>query len=73
MGQRILVIDDEPAIYKLVKTLLDKAGYEATAVSNAEEGLKFLATGTLPALPEEEVVGRPIPKESTLVLDSLPG
>lgn len=43
MSQRILVIDDEPAVYKLVKALLEKAEYKVTAVASAEEGLRFLA------------------------------
>jgi DNA-binding response OmpR family regulator len=40
---RILVIDDEVAILRLVKTMLARSGYEVTTAESADEGLKLMA------------------------------
>lgn len=38
-GARVLVIDDEPAIRRILRTVLTDAGYAMTAASSGEEGL----------------------------------
>ncbi|MDY0019763.1 MAG: response regulator transcription factor [Anaerolineae bacterium] len=48
--QRILVIDDDPAIRSLVKTKLDLAGFEVLTADSAEEGLDLIARKGLPHL-----------------------
>ncbi len=39
----ILVVDDDPAILKFLKSALPKHGYTAVAVSNAREALSMLS------------------------------
>ena len=39
---RILVVDDEPLIVKLLKHNLEKSGYEVLAAGNGREGLEVL-------------------------------
>jgi CheY-like chemotaxis protein len=41
-GERILVVDDNPANLKLMKFLLDGEGYEARTAADAEEALATL-------------------------------
>ena len=41
---RILVIDDEPAVRKLLRRLLETAGYEVTESGSAENGLHEIRT-----------------------------
>jgi len=38
---KILVVDDEPEIRKLLKTLLTKEGYKVLTASTGEETLKM--------------------------------
>ncbi len=45
---RILVIDDDPALQKLVKTLLVRADMEVTAAMNATEAAQALRQRPLP-------------------------
>ena len=40
-GQRILVVDDEPAIAKVLSVVLTRAGYEVLAQGDAREALKL--------------------------------
>lgn len=43
---RILVIDDEPAFRKMVRTFLEAEGHEVTEAGNGDDGIaKFRATG----------------------------
>jgi CheY-like chemotaxis protein len=42
---RILVVDDEPAIRQLLRTVLEEAGYEVMEAGNGEEAVR-LAGGT---------------------------
>lgn len=42
MGARILVIDDEDYIRRLVGYVLEQAGYDVLLASSAQEGLKIL-------------------------------
>ncbi len=39
-GARILVVDDEPLVLRVVVTVLQKAGYDAVAVEGAEQALE---------------------------------
>ncbi len=40
-GQRILVVDDEPGMLKMLQMLLSQKGYDVVAVSSANEALKI--------------------------------
>ncbi len=40
-SQRILVVDDEPALVKLVSRMLSREGYRVTGMSNAHEALEL--------------------------------
>ncbi|WP_425804603.1 response regulator [Desulfitobacterium sp. Sab5] len=42
-GKRILVIDDEPQIQRLLKVSLSVHGYELNEASNAQDGLSMIA------------------------------
>ncbi len=42
-GMRILVIDDEPQIQKLLKVSLGAHGYEMEEALNGEDGIKIAA------------------------------
>ena len=44
MGERILIVDDNPVNLKLVRVLLAGEGYEVRAASDAEEALAVLQT-----------------------------
>ena len=44
-SQRILVVDDEPAISQLLLLLLGTRGYEATAVKNGQEAMEKVNAG----------------------------
>jgi len=37
---KIIIIDDEPDIRAVVKTILEKEGFEVSEASNADDGLK---------------------------------
>lgn len=43
MSQKILVVDDEPHIVRLVQVNLEKAGYVVTTASNGQEALDAVA------------------------------
>jgi len=43
MSQKILVVDDEPHIVRLVQVNLEKAGYIVTTASNGKEALEAIA------------------------------
>ena len=45
MSKRILNIDDDPSISKIVKTVLAKEGYDVVTYSNPEEGLDAAIQG----------------------------
>lgn len=42
MAKRILVIDDEAYARQLVRALLERAGYEVSTASSADEGLQTM-------------------------------
>ncbi len=42
MGSRIMIVDDEEDTVKLIKTLLEREGYDAVAASSASECLEKL-------------------------------
>jgi two-component system phosphate regulon response regulator PhoB len=48
--KRILVVDDDDALQRLVEVLLDRAGMEAVRAMNAAEAAQVLKTPPLPAL-----------------------
>ena len=49
-SQRILVVDDDPAILRLVGDKLDHAGYEVLTASSGHEGLNIIERRGLPHL-----------------------
>ena len=49
MARRILIVDDEPAILRMVEALLARKGYEVTVAQDGEEGLE-VARSTRPDL-----------------------
>lgn len=42
---RVLVVDDEPAIRKVVRTMLEKAGYDVLEADNGETAIDTINTG----------------------------
>ena len=42
-GKRIVFMDDDPAIQKLVESVLEEAGYQVRLAANGREGMKLLA------------------------------
>ena len=44
-GGRILVVDDEPHIRRVLEAMLGKEGFEVHSVSDGEEGLQAIAAG----------------------------
>jgi two-component system KDP operon response regulator KdpE len=42
VGNKILVVDDDPVFGRLVERVLSQKGYEVLNASNGEEGLRFL-------------------------------
>lgn len=48
MKPRVLVIDDDAVLRRLMTKLLGAGGYEALTASGGEEGLKSLVPGSLP-------------------------
>ena len=49
-SQRILVIDDDPAVLRLVRDKLDHVGYEVLTATSGEHGLDVIAQRGLPHL-----------------------
>jgi signal transduction histidine kinase/FixJ family two-component response regulator len=47
-GEKVLVVDDDPLILKLVRTTLERAGYRVEAVPGAEEALACYAAASEP-------------------------
>ena len=45
-GERVLVVEDEPAVRALVSTILRSGGYEVTNVQSGQEALRALQDGT---------------------------
>lgn len=48
--QRILVVDDDPAIVRLVRDKLDRAGFEVWTAANGQEAIDVVARRGLPHL-----------------------
>ena len=48
--QRILVVDDDPAIVRLVRDKLDRAGFEVWTAANGQEAIDVVALRGLPHL-----------------------
>jgi len=55
-GARILVVEDEDAVRRLVVQALDRAGFEVAAAANAEEALERVSQGFAPDLLLTDVV-----------------
>jgi len=49
-GLRVLVVDDEPGIRRLIQTSLKGWGYEVVAASTGEEALAILESDAAPSL-----------------------
>jgi DNA-binding response OmpR family regulator len=49
-GQRILIVDDDPDIRRLVKTKLDNAGFDVLTAGSGQEGLDVIGQFGLPHL-----------------------
>jgi CheY-like chemotaxis protein len=45
MSKRILVIDDSPTIRKVVTSILERGGYQASAAADGQQGLDALTNG----------------------------
>lgn len=43
MKRRILIVDDEPSIRAMVRTVLERVGYEVTTARNGREAIALLA------------------------------
>ena len=52
----IIIADDDPAILRLVKTLIEKEGYEVQTARDGKEAYKLLQSGTLFAAAVFDVV-----------------
>ncbi len=44
-GERLLLVEDEPLVRKLLEQLLSRAGYQVTAASDPVEGLSLVQSG----------------------------
>ncbi len=44
MGSRVLFIDDDPMVGKLVRDLLEQEGYQATVATSGQQGLNLART-----------------------------
>jgi len=56
MGLKILVADDEPAVSKMLKTLLERKGYEVVTVANGKEALEALKVGMYDCLVTDAIM-----------------
>ena len=45
--RQVLVADDDPAILRLVKTIVEKEGYTVVSARDGKEAYKFLQSGEL--------------------------
>jgi len=54
--QRILVVDDDPAIVRLVRDKLDRAGFEVWTAANGQEAIDVIARRGLPHLAVVDVM-----------------
>jgi two-component system KDP operon response regulator KdpE len=41
MSEQVLVVDDEPAVRRILRTVLEEAGYRVVAASTGEEGVRL--------------------------------
>jgi DNA-binding response OmpR family regulator len=56
MTTQILVVDDDVAVQKILKTMLRKKGYEVSARFNAEDGIRALELGTFNCVITEAIL-----------------
>jgi CheY-like chemotaxis protein len=56
VGFKILVADDEPAVAKMLRTLLTRRGYEVVTVANGKEALEKLRAGTFDCLVTDAIM-----------------
>ena len=76
MKRRVLVVDDDPTVRGMVRSVLERAGYEVTAASNGCQAIAYLASTdfdvvlldvAMPKLSGLAVIGR-LQKENSPVL-----
>lgn len=48
MSNRVLIVDDDPAIRSLVQAILEDLGYQVVAAEDGEQALKVLESETAP-------------------------
>jgi len=75
-GRRVLVVDDDVLIRKLLETFLSFHGYKVQCASNAKEALKLIATENYDVLITDyampEVNGIELTKKIRSIASSLP-
>lgn len=47
IDSHILIVDDDPGIREPLKEYIQQAGYETSAISNAEEAMELLESNTV--------------------------
>jgi two-component system, cell cycle sensor histidine kinase and response regulator CckA len=57
-GIHVLVVDDDPAVGKVVSGLLRRAGYSVSSAGTAEEALRIAREGRVDLLVSDVVLGR---------------
>src|SRR5436190_23911220 len=50
MNHKVIVVDDEETIRKLLKSRLERDGHEVVTASNADEALKIVGEGKEPSV-----------------------
>lgn len=58
----ILVVDDDPAIRKLIRLLLENAGYDVLEAENGQEAIKVLSSGETPMVVDLIITDLNMPK-----------
>ncbi|MGB9610695.1 MAG: response regulator [Bryobacteraceae bacterium] len=59
-GKRILVVDDDPGVREVIRSMLESAGYTVLAAENGREAMKVLRSATVDliltdlVMPEQE-------------------
>jgi CheY-like chemotaxis protein len=56
MTFKILIADDEPAVVRMLKLLLERKGHEVTAVTNGKEALEALRVGRFDCLVTDAIM-----------------
>ncbi|HSJ23710.1 MAG TPA: PAS domain S-box protein [Longimicrobiales bacterium] len=81
-GRRVLLVEDEPHVRRVTRTLLHRAGYEVTDVADAETALTTLPGGSfdivltdlgLPGISGRELIDRLLAEQSGLSIIVMSG